>query len=113
MFFHFLLKVTYGDHLETVYNNTWVCSVEATCQDVCIATAQLKVDTVTLTAEIETLAPTRKSDLAILQFINPETFEVESLMELSSPIEVTLALYEPLDMDSYDYKVHSIGIMKY
>ena len=90
--------------LETMFNDSWVCSAEVSCNDICVATAQLNVDTITLTASMETVAPTRKSDLVLLHFINPETYVVESLTDLLDPVEVKLVLNEPVDMDTYDYK---------
>lgn len=82
-----------------------MCSAEVSCNDVCVASAQVSIDTVTLTAEVETVAPTRKSDLVFVHLINPETYEKEDFSDLVDPVEVKLTLEEPLDIETYDYKV--------
>lgn len=91
--------------LESQFNASWVCSDDVSCDDVCVATAQVNVDTVTLTAAVETVAPIRKSDIVLLHFINPETFEVVELTDLTDPVEVKLGIQDPTDTETYDYKV--------
>ncbi|XP_053402869.1 uncharacterized protein LOC123548613 [Mercenaria mercenaria] len=97
-------KVNYGSYLETFFNDTWTCTPVYHCTDVCVATAQLNIDIVTLTASKEIVAPTRKSDIIILKMINPETYAVEQISGLTSPIQATLTLNGTIDMEKYDYK---------
>ncbi|XP_052815613.1 uncharacterized protein LOC128242491 [Mya arenaria] len=97
-------KVQYGGFIKDFFNDTWACAPDAICNDVCIASVQLNVDTVSLTAPVEIVPPTRKSDLVILKFINPETYCEVDLPTMDSPLQVKLTLEGPIDTELNNYK---------
>ena len=101
-----MLQITYGDDLAGEYDDSWECSNEtAPCTDVCIATAQLGVDIITMTASLEITALIRQSDLVITKLINPEKTTEELVVEnLANPIVVTIQTYAN-DLTDFDLLV--------
>ncbi|XP_052231821.1 uncharacterized protein LOC127845139 [Dreissena polymorpha] len=96
--------VSYGAHLGAYFNDTWACTSDTTCDDVCVASAQLKVDTVTPTAATEVIAPPRRSDLVVLKMINPETYCEQAFPALTDPLKVELTLTGTIDTEKYYYQ---------